>query len=206
MPTKKPPPRPQNLIDRVRITMNQLGFPNKSREATSWLMDKYKQLHIGTNSIMKPGTVNLSKIVGRPEIGKMYHFSYDAKHKATLPFYDRFPLIICVGGLEDGFHGINLHYLPPMARVGLLSNLESIANNTRWDQTTKLRISYEVLSSTAKFDAFRPCFKRYLNSHVQSSFLFIPPEEWEIACFIPSERFVMKNGQFGVRNKIWNQG
>jgi hypothetical protein len=28
-------------------------------------------------------------------VGEMYMFIYDAKHKDTLPYYDRFPLILC---------------------------------------------------------------------------------------------------------------
>lgn len=197
---KKPeqPKKPLNLIDKIRHTMNQLGFPKRSQEATAWLMDKYKQLHIGTNAIMKDGNMGWSKQVGQVEIGKMYFYSYDPKHKDTLPFYDRFPLIIAVDILPDGFYGINLHYLPPMARLGLLAKLESVANNTRIDHSTKLKISYTLLSSASKYSEFRPCFKRYLRSHVQSAFLYIPPSEWEIAIFTPSERFVKKN-----RGQIW---
>jgi len=194
----KKPNIPLNLPDKIRDTMNKLGFPRKSREATSWLMDKYKQLHIGTNNIMKPGTMGWTDFKGSVEIGKMYFFSYDPKHKETLPFYDRFPLIIAVDHLHDGFYGINLHYLPPNSRLGLLAKLETITNNTKWDNSTKMNISYQLLSSASKFAEFRPCFKRYLRSHVQSSFLYIPPSQWELSIFLPAERFVKKN-----RNQIW---
>ena len=59
----------------------------------------------------------------------MYFFNYDPKHKETLPYYDRYPLVICVKLLPDGFHGLNLHYLPPMQRAGLLTKLEEVASN-----------------------------------------------------------------------------
>ena len=45
---------------------------------------------------------------------------YDAKHKATLPYYDGFPLILMLGPAKGGFMGLNLHYLPPVVRARLL--------------------------------------------------------------------------------------
>ena len=44
-------------------------------------------------------------------VGSMYMYFYDPKHKATLPYYDRFPLTIVVGEAPGGFYGLNLHYL-----------------------------------------------------------------------------------------------
>jgi hypothetical protein len=202
----KTPKYQNNLLDRIRINMDKLGLPNRSQEATTWLFDKTKKLKIGTNQIMKDNwDAKLSRLVGLPQVGKMYHFSYDAKYKDTLPYFDRFPLIIMVKPLQDGFFGLNLHYLSPTNRIGLLGNLESIANNNKWDDTTKLRISYDVLVGSAKFADFRPCFKRYLTNHVQTSFLYIPPSEWEIACLIPSQRFVNnKNISISAKKHVWS--
>ena len=53
-------------------------------------------------------------------VGEMYMFMYDAKHKDTLPYYDRFPLIFMLERYNNGFLGLNLHYLHPRLRVGLL--------------------------------------------------------------------------------------
>lgn len=49
---------------------------------------------------MRDEQVNLKNRVGS---GQMYMFYYDPKHKKTLPYYDRFPLIIMVGPAEGGF-------------------------------------------------------------------------------------------------------
>lgn len=38
--------------------------------------------------------------------GCMYTFQYDAKHKATLPYFDRMPLIILVDFTKTGFYRI----------------------------------------------------------------------------------------------------
>jgi hypothetical protein len=36
---------------------------------------------------------------------------------------------------------------------------------------------------------FKPCFKRYLMSHVRSQFLYVFPSEWDLACFLPCQQF-----------------
>ena len=45
----------------------------------------------------------------RPNLvpGKMYVFFYDPKTKATLPYYDRFPLVFPFSRTEDGFIGLD---------------------------------------------------------------------------------------------------
>jgi hypothetical protein len=94
-----------------------------------------------------------------------------------------------VGPAEGGFYGINLHYLPPSLRANLMDALYSITNNKRYDENTKLRISYATLKNASKYRYFKPCFKHYLASHVKSRFIEIQPVEWDIALFLPTERF-----------------
>ena len=61
--------------------------------------------------------------------------------------------------------------------------------NSRYDDTTKLRISYNILKSAAKFRYFEPCVKQYLYTQMKSQFFYIEPEEWDVALFLPLERF-----------------
>ena len=68
--------------------------------------------------------------------------------------------------------------------------LYDTANNTKYDESTKLRISYQILDKAAKYGPFKPCVKRYLTSQVTSKFLYVYPSEWDIALFLPTERFV----------------
>ena len=123
-------------------------------------------------------------------IGKMYCFLYDAKHKDTLPYWDKFPLIFPVNFYSDGFLGLNLHYLPRVHRAMLMNQLYQTANNDKMDKTTKLKISYEMLSKAARFKLFEPCIKRYLFSQVESKFMLIRPQNWDMALMLPSEQFV----------------
>ena len=97
-------------------------------------------------------------------------FFYDPKTKEKLPYYDTFPLVIVTGKAKGGFYGINLHYLPPILRARFLDQLLDIASDKSYDENTRFRLSYALLNRAQKFKFFKPCFKHYLSSNVQSRF------------------------------------
>lgn len=123
-------------------------------------------------------------------------FSYDAKHKATLPYWDALPLVIVVDFKPDGFTGLNLHYVPPLVRKSIL---QALRNNLNWEpivsdfltksEKNKIALNYGILSRLSQFRVMKPCFKRYLFSHVRSNFMYIDPIEWERAVMLPTEKF-----------------
>ncbi len=130
------------------------------------------------------------KEIQGPAVGKMFMFVYDAKHKRTLPFYDKFPLVFPLTFYVDGFLGLNLHYLPPMARAGLMNALYDIANNNKYNATMKLNISYDILKQAAgRFAGFEMCVKRYLFSHVKSGFHYVNPADWDKALMLPMQKW-----------------
>jgi len=139
-----------------------------------------------------------NRLVSKLTVGRMYLFYYDPKMKEELPYYDRFPLIFPFQKVDDGFYGINMHYLPHVLRARLMDSLYSLANNTNNDDSTKLKLSYQILNSSSRFKYFKPCVKHYLNNHVRSRFLWVPAEEWKTALFLPLERFAKAN-----KNKVW---
>ena len=47
----------------------------------------------------------------------------------------------------------------------------------------------EAIAVASRLRYYKPCIKRYLNSHVKSRFVQIYPEEWNLAIFLPTERF-----------------
>jgi hypothetical protein len=141
-----------------------------------------------------------TRLVSRIAIGRMYLFYYDPKTKDQLPYYDKFPLIFPFQRVDGGFYGLNLHYLPHILRARLMDSLLDLANNKVYDDTTKLKISYQILSSSSKFKYFEPCVKHYLNSHVRSRFLWIPAEQWNTALFLPLERFQKRRKETVWRN------
>jgi hypothetical protein len=138
------------------------------------------------------------RLVNRAGIGRMYFFFYDPKTKADLPYYDTFPLIFKVANTKGGFYGINLHYLPYKLRAKLMDSLYEISNNKKYDDTTRITLSYRLLDSASKYRYFKPTFKKYLNSNVRSRFIEINPSEWDIALFLPVERF-----EKASKSQVW---
>ena len=130
--------------------------------------------------------------------GNMYLFFYDPKGKDTLPYYDRFPLVLPFAKTPDGFLGLNFHYLPPILRVRLLDRLMVFKNTKDMSEKTKLKFTYSVISNAAKFDLSKPCIKRYISSHVRSRFSLITPEQWVTAMLLPVERFEKVN-----KEQVW---
>jgi hypothetical protein len=124
-----------------------------------------------------------------PMVGHMYMYFYDPKWKKELPYYDQFPLVIPIEIYKDGFLGLNLHYLPYKYRAILMGKLLDLASDKKYNERTKLIISYQMLKAAAKYKEVSPCVKRYLKSHFRSKFLKVPPKAWQIAIFLPVERF-----------------
>ena len=51
-------------------------------------------------------------------------------------------------------------------------------------------LSYDVLNGASKFRLFKPTIKRYLQRQVRSRFIKIASSEWDIALFLPLQKFV----------------
>lgn len=136
---------------------------------------------------------NTERARGHTIIGKLYFFFYDPKLKHILPVYDRFPMVFPIEPYNDGFLGLNLHYLSQPEREALLNKLLEYSSSKNLTETTKLRLSYDLLASTKRLASdIRPCIKRYLFSHVQSPFIEITAPEWQKAIQLPVELFVHK--------------
>lgn len=160
---------------------------NKAEDATQWLRDKAMTFrNVDPNRVIKQG---MDKSVMQVKTGQMFLFQYDPKLKEKLPYHDRFPLVFPIRRTGDGFYGLNMHYLPIPFRAILMDNLYQLINNYKNDETTRLRLTYNLLAGTAKFRYYKPCLKYYLNSQVQSKFIYIAPNEWDLALFLPLHRF-----------------
>lgn len=161
----------------------------RQRDARTWYRQAAQQAKSVNTSRMMGPKADLKAKIQTADIGSMVMFFYDPKHKETLPYYDTFPLIFIVDMTSDGFVGINLHYLPPLLRAKLMDALYSTTSDKKYNESTKLGISYRLLSSASRYKYFKPCYKRYLWSHVRSSFLFVYPRMWDAALMLPTARF-----------------
>ena len=121
----------------------------------------------------------------------MFTFGYDAKFKAILPYWDKFPLIIVLDVYKDGFMGLNFHYLHPVERNRFLTKIMKFATQKGEpeDMTDKARfnVSWDAIRNIKNADKM---IHKYLYGHVRTSLLEAPPNEWENAIFLPYQRFV----------------
>ena len=186
------------LFDEILTKGVRAGqMPARTQAAREWYRNSAKDYkRISDTKLMKGDT---SRLTAQPLVGQMYMYYYDAKHKATLPYFDRFPLVFPFKKVKGGFYGLNMHYLPLPLRAKLMDALYGTASNTRFDESTRLKISYQMLESAAKYKEFQPCIKRYLTSQVKSRFMYIYPSEWDVALFLPLERF-----QGASKTQVWS--
>lgn len=185
----------ENILENAR----RKGIEGQqSQESIKWFRVNIRKTAVDESRLMKEERANLVSSWSSVGVGKIYMAHYDPKHKATLDYYDTFPLIIPIERYSDGFLGLNLHYLPPILRAKILDSLYSTLSNKSFDEETKLKINYAKLKQLSAHKLLQPCIKRYLGSHFRSRFLRVPTESWTAAIFLPVERF-----QKASKNVVW---
>lgn len=184
-----------SIFEKVQrlASINQLE--PRSKDSMRWFQMNLAQMRIQQNQILNDSLLIRANHV-RP--GFMFQFLYDPKGKEDLPYYDKFPLTIVIGPAEGGFFGLNLHYLHPFLRAKLFDRLLHYTTNQNFDEKTKFRLTYNILNSATKLQAFKPCFKHYLVDHVKSKMVMIPSNQWEIAAFLPTEKFKKQ-----TKKQVW---
>jgi hypothetical protein len=168
----------------TKIFAKQTGI-----DARKWFMEKVRNLSL--KEIKETKTSDL-RYRGAPGdlIGRMCYFGYQAKHADKLPYWDRFPLTIMIDESATHFLGLNMHYIPANLRVALLKALMDVVTNERFDKSTKLKISYDILKGVSKYRYFKPCLKSYIKKNVKTSINIIRPAQWHMAIHLPSQKFV----------------
>ena len=111
-----------SLFDTLEKNAFRAGIQSRTDQSRKWFQKSVRQLGtVSPKAILKDTALTpRSKGIA----GRMYMYFYDPKYKETLPYYDRFPLIILVDKVEGGFTGLNLHYLPPNLRAKFFDKLK----------------------------------------------------------------------------------
>lgn len=161
-------------------------------KSTAWFRDKIAEF--GTPKAMN--LIRDGKQSSRPFFGNLNMFFYDPKFKKTLPYYDRFPLVLPIERYSDGFLGINLHYLPIPLRIRLLDELMDYSTDTNFDSKTKINANYSKLKNVK---LLKPTLKRYLAGKVKSRFRRVDADEFTVATLLPVQRFSKSSAA-----KVWN--
>lgn len=174
-----------------------------STESVEWFNNNLK--NIAENKIRSISDINSNNLnqaaskyklisgFAPSNVGGLYMYIYDPKHKDVLPMYDTFPLIILSELKSDGFVGFNLHYLPALARSNILNQL-ILNNSKKTSNQTKLIANYQMLNNL-QMSPLKVCYKRYLFNHLRSKVLQVPEEEWNKAVLLPTANFVYNKGK-----------
>ena len=186
----------EGLLDKLKTAIKTSKAGAKARAAGDWFREKVKQA--GASAKMKAVTPN-QLLRRQPDdnilLGKMFFYKYDPKFAKKLPYWDMYPLVFPFERAPGGFYGLNLHYIPPRDRAVLMDNLNQYASNNKYDQTTRLELSYRLLK---RYGRAVPCVKRYLGDRIVSQTVRIDADEWEVAIFLPVERF-----QKASKGEVW---
>jgi len=181
-----------SLFEKLRKSLPFIR--KKTDESRNWYRKEFEKLVSQTT--IRQTILAKSQKRTRIEIGAMYMYLYDPKWKEELPYYDTFPLVLPIEIYNDGFLGLNLHYLPPVARAKFLDRLNDfrVGKNER----QRLAMSYRLLKGAARYKAFERCCKRYLAKQIRSNLLLVEPKDWEVVVYLPTESF-----QKATANDIW---
>ena len=189
----------ESYLDKLKNAIKTNSVTAKARAAGNW----FRSIVNRTKGAFSDETPE--SILSRQEsteaaalLGTMYFYSYNPKWKDKLPWYDTFPLVFPIEKYNNGFLGLNFHYLSPQDRAILMDQLKAYTNNKKYDETTRLRLRFNMLEGFTKIKRARPTVHRYLLSKIRSKFVQINADEWEVALFLPVERFKKAN-----KKKVW---
>lgn len=173
-----------NMEERMR-NGSSLQKQRMQQTSVEWLQAKIKLIKSGFPSVPDSQSSAISSFQGR-----MFFYEYDPKLKNVLSMWDKYPLVIILEQYEDGFLGLNLHYVSGGDRAKMLTRLLSNRIYNPELNVLKINIDHERFSAAAKnFPAFKQCIKRYLTSHIVGRALEIKPHEWGLAIALPIEDF-----------------
>ena len=187
----------QSFLDTLKTSIKTAAAGAKARAAGDWFKEKVRQASASAQMrAVTPNQLLRRQEEGSATLGKMLFYKYDPKFAKKLPYWDMYPLVFPFEKAKGGFYGLNLHYIPPRERAVLMDELKRYTTNKKYDETTRLKLTYDILKG---FGRAVPCVKRYLGSNVRSNTVRINADEWEIAIFLPVERFQKESTR-----TVWN--
>ena len=195
-----------DIISKTLVQGIQRGqIVGKTKSALDWY--KAKCMTVGRadpKEVLKETSRQIGNIqgknLGQTNImpGNMYLYKYDPIHKAILPYWDMYPLVFPFSMKGGYMTGINLHYLDARFRAMLMDQLLDTKSDDRYDEKTKLKISYNILKRSAANWYMAPTIHMYKLDHIKGTPVFIYPVEWVVAAFLPFQRF-----QKAQASKVW---
>ena len=188
----------ESFLSKVSDAIKTGTVGQEVRRSAQWFQDKIKGLKGGLRNQFSSTNaakfyreaetkVNPNLLKRRAELGDLFCYYYNPKYRATLPYYDMFPMIMLIGAEKETFLGINFHYLRPKWRAILLDRVSAKLGSglPRWSKLRQIR-------------QIAPTIKRYRFDHIMRRVVPIEENEQEIAIFLPTERF-----KKSAKAKVW---
>jgi len=182
------------------FSSNKFQIHQSAMKSASWFQQQAFALNKQHLQPLKLIRAEPARNVATIVPGSLYLFAYDAKHQDTLPYWDMFPLVFPFRKLQDGFIGLNMHYLPYAMRMQLLDRLMDFKTNKMMNENTRLKYSWATIGGMSRFKLAGSCVHRYLSSQIQSPMKKIDSADWGTAMMLPVERFVGS-----TKNKVWTE-
>jgi len=192
-------------IDLAKILNNIEGkyseeLKKASKDASLKAIDSFKAMAAELKKVPVTGNdilADKSRLIVKIQpvhIGRLVMFYYQPKLRETLPYYDRFPLVMPIEIYHDGFLGLNFHYLPHKYRALLLDEInDKVIKKKHLKESHQIRISYHILKRALRIRHYVPCIKRYLQGYLRSRIYKVPVDSWNVVIFLPLERFDKKS-------------
>lgn len=185
----------ENLI---KLSKDNDTFSKRTLESLTWFKNKVRDT-FGTKGVSPETFFDKRNYPNVPIPGNIVTFKYVPKTINSLPFYDVFPLVLIIKLVPQGFIGINFHYLHPMDRAMFMSKLQKY-QKTYSNGTLRINVAYNTLKRSPQLVYYKTCIRRYYRSNIKTMFYTLMPNEWDIALFLPTEKFTKIRKQ-----KVWEQ-
>lgn len=187
-----------SLLDKVSDAIRTGTVGSEVKRSAKWFQDKIKGLEGSVRNQFSQtnapkfyreaeNKIDKKALKMRVNLGDLYAYYYNPKHKMTLPYYDTFPLIMLIGYEKETFLGLNFHYLNPKLRAILLDRV-----------TAKVGKGIINWTKIVKIPQVEPTVKRYRYDHIVRKVIPIEEKEKEIAIFLPLERFKKAS-----KSRVW---
>lgn len=158
--------------------------PNGSKESIDW----FRRVVTKDGSIGNIGKVTENLYRAKFVPGEMITYSYDPKLADELDHYDTHPLIIYLDNTKDGWYGLNIHYMPPVVRAKIFSELHYNSKSLQ-----------SIAKSLSADSRLKVCLKRYIARQVMDKPMKIPKDVWQIAISLPYDKFEKMS-----KKSVWN--
>lgn len=168
-----------------------------SKSAIAWFSSMIKGLK-GSAGLRKRVGIDFFDGTKDIAVGQFFIFEYDAKHKDTLPYWDKYPFALIIDADNTGFLGLNFHYLPPRLRKVVMDKLIGYKKKAGTPRAY-LKVAYPMLKAAMQTKLLSPMVHRYLYKQIRSNFIIVHEGAWENAAMLPVQQF-----QGATANQVWS--